>query len=159
MKIFLVNVGANVSHQSYAKSPLFSDGGFVYVPFPNLDGKREARPYPTIAWPFTKNLDRKQTHADPDWLILTYGGLHLANSVIWHSDNTSILGMRSRPCEVRRPSSTMRYLSSGVLEELASFIDAPVFRDGNVIRIPALREEVAKHNTAVQAWCDKYGCE
>jgi hypothetical protein len=45
------------------------------------------------------------------------------------------------------------------MEEHANFVDAPVFRDGKVIRIPALKAEVAKHNAVVQAWCDKYGCE
>jgi hypothetical protein len=73
MKIFLVNVGANVSHQSYAKSPLFADGGFVFVPFPHKKGKQERCPYPINARPFTRNLDLYQTHADPDWPNLTYG--------------------------------------------------------------------------------------
>jgi ABC-type branched-subunit amino acid transport system substrate-binding protein len=33
-KIFLVNVGANTSHASKARSPIFEDGTFVYVSFP-----------------------------------------------------------------------------------------------------------------------------
>lgn len=45
------------------------------------------------------------------------------------------------------------------LEEHANFVDAPVFRDGKVIRIPALKANVKEHNAVVQAWCDKYGCE
>lgn len=73
MKIYLVNVGANVSHQSYAKSPLFDDGTFVFVPFPHKKGTQERCPYPSNARPFTRKLDIYQTHADPDWPNLTYG--------------------------------------------------------------------------------------
>lgn len=72
-RIFLINVGANLSHQGRARCPLFPDGTFVYVPFP-LDGDEGGRwPYPTNAWPFTYNLRWHQTHVDPDWPYLTYG--------------------------------------------------------------------------------------
>jgi hypothetical protein len=72
-RIFLINVGANLSHRSTARCPLFHDGTFVFVPFPHLDGTEERRPYPANAWPFTNNLKWHQTHADPDWHRLTYG--------------------------------------------------------------------------------------
>jgi hypothetical protein len=72
-RIFLINVGANLSHRSTARCPLFSDGRFVFVPFPYPDGFEERRPYPTDAWPFTNNLRWHQSHVDPDWPQLTYG--------------------------------------------------------------------------------------
>lgn len=71
-KIFLINVGANASHRSRARSPIFEDGTFIYVPFP-LDGDDGNYPYPEEAWPFTNGLTWYQTHADPDWDNLTYG--------------------------------------------------------------------------------------
>jgi hypothetical protein len=46
-----------------------------------------------------------------------------------------------------------------VLEEHADVLDAPVFRDGKVIRIPALKAEADAHNAVVTSWCDQYGCE
>ena len=72
-RIFLINVGANTKHRSRARCPLFSDGTFVFVPFPHDDDYDEIRPYPTNAWPFTNNLRWHQTHVDPDWPQLTYG--------------------------------------------------------------------------------------
>jgi hypothetical protein len=71
-RIFLINVGANSSHQSKARCPLFPDGSFIYVPFP-LEGNNGTYPYPKEAWPFTNGLCWYQTHADPDWENLTYG--------------------------------------------------------------------------------------
>ena len=72
-RIFLINVGANSAHRSSARCPLFSDGSFVYVPFPHSEGVNGAFPYSTEAWPFTNGLTWYQTHADPDWDHLTYG--------------------------------------------------------------------------------------
>jgi len=71
-RVFLINVGANSAHRSSARCPLFSDGSFVYVPFP-LDGEYGTYPYSMDAWPFTNGLSWYQTHADPDWDNLTYG--------------------------------------------------------------------------------------
>ncbi|MBX3438317.1 MAG: hypothetical protein KF861_12560 [Planctomycetaceae bacterium] len=71
-RIILINIGANMSHRSRARCPLFPDGKFEYVPFP-LDGNYGSTPYPTNAWPFTNGLSWYQTHADPDWENLTYG--------------------------------------------------------------------------------------
>lgn len=73
MRVFLINVGANSAHRSRARSPLFPDGTFVYVPFPLNEGEMGIWPYPSKAWPFTYNLQWHQTHVDPDWENLTYG--------------------------------------------------------------------------------------
>jgi len=78
-KIYLINVGANSSHQSKARCPIRSDGTFVYVPFPYSGSDYGTRPYPADAWLFTKGLRRNQTHADPDWRNLTYGD-YVANA-------------------------------------------------------------------------------
>ncbi len=70
--IFLINVGANSRHQKNAKSPLFADGTFVFVPHP-IDADVGNWAFPTNAWPFTNGLGWHQTHYDPDWPNLTYG--------------------------------------------------------------------------------------
>ena len=72
-RIFLINVGANSAHRSRARSPLFADGSFVFVPFPHDGDDDGAWPFPANAWPFTYNLRWHQTHVDPDWPELTYG--------------------------------------------------------------------------------------
>jgi putative DNA base modification enzyme with NMAD domain len=71
-KVYLVNIGANAAHSSGARSPIFDDGSFVYVPFPH-PGTPGARSYPSDARPFTRGLDFSHTHVDPDWPNLTYG--------------------------------------------------------------------------------------
>lgn len=71
-KIFLLNIGANLQHQRNARSPIFDDGSFVYVPF-SLPGEVGTYPYPSDAWNFTNGLEWYETHADPDWEHLTYG--------------------------------------------------------------------------------------
>lgn len=76
-RIFLINVGANSAHRSRARCPLFSDGSFVFVPFPCDDGYEGTWPYPANAWPFTNNLRWHQTHVDSDWPQLTYGDYFL----------------------------------------------------------------------------------
>lgn len=79
-RIFLINVGANSAHQSKARCPIFSDGSFVFVPFPYNHNDEDGKwPYPANAWPFTYNLRWQQTHVDPDWPHLTYGD-YLLNS-------------------------------------------------------------------------------
>jgi hypothetical protein len=73
-KIFLVNVGANLQHQSRARSPIFDDDRFVFVTFPLCDDEEQGRtPYPPAAHQYIRNVGLKQTHADPDWDNLTYG--------------------------------------------------------------------------------------
>lgn len=68
--VFLVNVGANTSHGSKARSPLFKDGTFNFVSFPD-DGCR--RQYPPEVHSFVSDSVNLRTHLDPDWHNLTYG--------------------------------------------------------------------------------------
>ena len=70
--IYLVNIGANTSHSARARSPIFEDGSFVYVPFPTKHPKRGSG-YPPDALPFVRSASRRCTHADPDWKGLSYG--------------------------------------------------------------------------------------
>lgn len=75
-RIYLVNVGANTSHGVRARSPIFKDGSFKYVSFPyRTDDADEAPAYPRDLVPFVRmeKLAGWETHADPDWLRLTYG--------------------------------------------------------------------------------------
>ena len=69
-RIFLVNVGANTADQNRARSPLFGDGSFIYVSFPD-EGCR--RPYCPEAHPYVADPLHLRTHLDPDWRNLTYG--------------------------------------------------------------------------------------
>lgn len=73
-KVFLINVGANTSDTSRARSPIFEDGRFIYVPFSyecrGADGQSE---YPKQARPFIRKMQGRSTHCDPDWNNLTYG--------------------------------------------------------------------------------------
>jgi len=77
-KVYLVNVGANTSHSAVARSPIFNDGSFIFVPFPLHVGKRGTRPCPVADCPFVRKVDVRDTHSDPDWRNLTYGD-HCAN--------------------------------------------------------------------------------
>lgn len=70
--VYLINVGANSSHASSARSPLFADDRFTYVSFPTRTTKG-TQPYSAAARPFVRNPDQWMTHADPDWSDLTYG--------------------------------------------------------------------------------------
>lgn len=74
--IYLVNVGSNTSHGARARSPIFSNGSFKYVPFPYPTKDRTESPdYSNETLPFVR-MDRLAgwaTHADPDWEKLTYG--------------------------------------------------------------------------------------
>src|SRR5687767_7453248 len=70
-RIFLVNIGANSSHSTVARSPLFQDGSFLFVPFPNVGGVW-VRNYPRSCRPFVRTTSL-ETHDDPDWTNLTYG--------------------------------------------------------------------------------------
>jgi len=73
--IYVINVGANTSHGTRARSPIFADGSFKYVSFPYLDDKSESPDYPAEIRPFVRpdRLAGWATHADPDWKHLTYG--------------------------------------------------------------------------------------
>lgn len=73
--IYLINVGANTSHSTQARSPIFYDGSFVYVSYV-ADPKKEMQctKYPEKMIPFTNpRKDNLVTHNDPDWVNLTYG--------------------------------------------------------------------------------------
>ena len=72
-KIFLINVGANKSHTSIARSPFFPGGQFVYISFPSERKRGAACPYPPEARPYLRLSKLCQTHLDPDWRGLTYG--------------------------------------------------------------------------------------
>jgi hypothetical protein len=73
-KVFLINVGSNSSDASRARSPVFEDDRFIYVPFSfeskGTDGHSE---YPKATRPFIRNMKGRSTHRDPDWENLTYG--------------------------------------------------------------------------------------
>ncbi|SRR6266571_132041 len=71
-KIYLINVGANTGDQRIARSPLFDDGRFVFVTFPDKDGSWQT-PFPREAWPFVREPEKRTTHLDPDWDHLSYG--------------------------------------------------------------------------------------
>ena len=69
-KIYLVNVGANTAHSAQARAPLFPNGEFLFVPFPD-EGCSAA--YERDAWPYVSDPKLLRTHPDPDWRNLTYG--------------------------------------------------------------------------------------
>jgi len=68
-KIYLINVGSNLADSSSARSPVFDDGSFEFVSFPD---DQSPCLYPPNAKLFVKpGITR--THLDPDWNNLTYG--------------------------------------------------------------------------------------
>lgn len=69
-RIYLINVGANTAHARVARSPIFPDGRWVYVPFPN---GRTGQPFPAETRPFVRVERGTLSHLDPDWDCLTYG--------------------------------------------------------------------------------------
>ncbi len=75
-RVFLINVGANISNRSIARSPIFRDGSFIYVSF-SVDPVRNPtrknyREYPPLTRPYVHG-NYLYTHDDPDWIGLTYG--------------------------------------------------------------------------------------
>ncbi|SRR6266480_1592494 len=73
-KIFLVNVGANTSDRSRARSPVFKGGRFIYVPFSfKRRGNDGFKDYPARTRPFIRTMHGRSTHCDPDWDNYTYG--------------------------------------------------------------------------------------
>jgi hypothetical protein len=76
--VYLVNVGSNTSHSTRARSPVFSDGSFKYVPFPYRTARGSELPDYTKEVRSFVRMDRLAgwaTHADPDWKNLTYGDI------------------------------------------------------------------------------------
>lgn len=67
-KIFLVNVGANCGHRALARSPIFPDGSFEFVTFPDGNGDTA---YPKELRRYVRGV--ATTHLDPDWKRRTYG--------------------------------------------------------------------------------------
>jgi len=72
-KIYLINVGANTSHGDKARSPIFSDDTWIYVPFPQERSNEEGQPFPQETLPFVRDGRSIKCHLDPDWEGLTYG--------------------------------------------------------------------------------------
>lgn len=70
-RVYVINIGANNSHSSTARSPHFANGSFRFVSFPDPGGAL-ARNYPRPSWPFIRTTSY-DTHDDPDWENLTYG--------------------------------------------------------------------------------------
>ncbi|HEX5760646.1 MAG TPA: hypothetical protein VF121_15775 [Thermoanaerobaculia bacterium] len=71
-RVYLVNVGANTRHSGRARSPLFPDGSFKYVPFPQ-PGELSRPCNAEAAKYFRDEIYAQETHDDPDWQNLTYG--------------------------------------------------------------------------------------
>lgn len=69
-RIYLINVGANTAHQKLARCPIFDDDTFIYVSFPDEEGRQN---YAPSARPFLSPNCPSSTHLDPDWDNLTYG--------------------------------------------------------------------------------------
>src|SRR5207249_10609195 len=70
-KIYLINVGANTGHSGKARSPVFPDGTWIYVPFPQNGGR--GQPFPRRACPVLPVPPGTKSPLDPDWKALTYG--------------------------------------------------------------------------------------
>lgn len=72
-KIYLINVGANTSHRGTARSPIFRDETWIYVPFPQDKSNKEGQPFPEETLRFVRDGRSTKCHPDPDWEWLTYG--------------------------------------------------------------------------------------
>ena len=70
--IYLVNVGANTTHQGKARSPISADGRWHCVSFPTAPGE-PSQPYPEAVRPYLRGKEINTTHADPCWEEHTYG--------------------------------------------------------------------------------------
>jgi hypothetical protein len=73
-KIFLVNIGANTSDRSRARSPIFKNDQFIYVPFSfKQRGNDGYKDYRVLTRQFVRAMHGRATHCDPDWDSYTYG--------------------------------------------------------------------------------------
>ena len=93
-RVFLINVGANTTDSSRARSPIFRNNSFVYVPFSvKKRGANGQFEYPKRTRPFIRNMQGRTTHCDPDWPNLTYGD-NCANAraaALWKAEVGNIL--------------------------------------------------------------------
>jgi hypothetical protein len=72
--VYLINVGANTADTNRARSPIFTNGSFVYVPFScGSAASFGAAKYPTACVPYLNNGRASFAHVDPHWNDLTYG--------------------------------------------------------------------------------------
>jgi Nucleotide modification associated domain 3 len=72
-KIFLINVGANTSHENRARSPILRNDTWTYVPFPRDKESEHGEDYPDSAAQCVRVPNGLKCHLDPDWDRLTYG--------------------------------------------------------------------------------------
>lgn len=72
-KIYLINVGANRSHANRARSPVFPDDTWIFLPFPRGKPTRTGQEFPEVTLPYIRVRDGIKCHLDPDWDRLTYG--------------------------------------------------------------------------------------
>jgi hypothetical protein len=72
-KIYLINVGANRSHEDRARSPIFPDGTWIFVPFPRDKPTQKGEDFPEVTFPYLDVRDGIKCHLDPDWDRHTYG--------------------------------------------------------------------------------------
>ena len=72
-KIYLINVGANTGHGGKARSPIFPNDTWIYVPFPRKHSTKEGQRFPGLTKDFVRVGLGTKCHLDPDWEGLTYG--------------------------------------------------------------------------------------
>jgi hypothetical protein len=69
-KIYLINVGANSSHQKEARSVIFRNGSFRFVTYPDEYCDTQ---YPKFVRDYVSDPINLRTHLDPDLTNMTYG--------------------------------------------------------------------------------------
>lgn len=107
-KIYLINVGANRSHADRARSPVFPDGTWIFVPFPRGKPTKTGQEFPEVTFPYMRVSGGIKCHLDPDWDRLTYGDrcgnpraksllkviegdILLFWALLWKTDHTSVI--------------------------------------------------------------------
>ncbi len=152
-KIYLINVGANTRHQSKARSPLFPDGSFIYVSFPDKDWPT---PYPATMKRFVRDAGELTTHLDPDWEHLTYGdncSNRRARALLKVQENDILLfwgllwKIQNEDHDVfAADDDARRWCLIGALR----VAPRPLKQGESITRLPAAQQEHAKHNAHVQ---------
>lgn len=153
-KIYLINVGANTSDRSVARSPLFPKGNFVYVSFPDKDGSWPT-PYPATMRHFVRNTGTLTTHLDPDWDHLSYGDVCSnpragALSSVVENDIllfwTLLWEIPDKDHDIFSVSKdSRRWCLIGALR-----VAERLKQGESITRLPADQQEQAKHNAHVQ---------